>query len=124
MSKLDKLLSYIKKYWYLLVLSASGIAIVLAYVIFKGKSNALISAFMKNREGYIEQINKIEMLHEIEKQRTDEAFSNFTTETRFLEEKHEAEVISIEEEKKKRVKELSNKDSEELADSLKDEFDL
>jgi hypothetical protein len=122
--KLDKALSYIKKYWYLVLLTVSGAAIVLSYIVFKGKSKALIDAFMKNRQGYIEQINKIEKVHELEKRRTDEAFENFRVETEVLEDEHKAEVISIEKAKEKRIKELSGEDSEVLADSLKDEFDL
>lgn len=124
MKALDKAINLVKKYWYLFLVAGSGLAIVITGIFFRGRSKALIDAFMKNREGMMKQVKKIDELHEEANKKKDKAFEEHQEEVKAIEAEKEKKLDEIELEKEKRVEELKDKELGELADKLGKEFDL
>ena len=124
MNKLDKAINWVKKYWYLVLIAGSGLAIVVAGIFFRGRSKALVDAFMKNREGMLKQVKKIEQLSEAGSKKKDQAIKQHTQERDELDESHKEKLKQIEDDKKQVADDLANKEIEDLADALKDGFNL
>lgn len=124
MSTLDKIMGWIRRYWYVLVIGASGLAVLVASIFFRGKSKAVIDALSKNRKGYIEQVKKIDEIHEKASQKKEEALETHKAEVIKIGQKHNVKVREIDLSRIETEKELSNKSSTELADQLKKSFDL
>ena len=124
MNKLDAAINWVKKYWYLLLIAGSGLAVVIAGIFFRGRSKALVDAFMKNREGMLEQVKKIEQLNQSSDKKKTKAIAEHTQERDELEKAHEQKLDSVEKQKQERADELANRETRELADALKEEFKL
>lgn len=124
MSKLDKALGWVKKYWYLLLIAGSGLAIVIASIVFRGKSKALVEAFMKNREGMLKQVKKIDQLNEEANKKKNQAIKDHVKERDLLDKAFVEKIETVEKEREERVEELAKGDSQDLADALKKGFKL
>ena len=124
MNKVDAALNWVKKYWYLFLVAGSGLAVVIAGIFFRGRSKALVDAFMKNREGMLEQVKKIDQLSQTSDKKKTKAIAEHTQERDELDKAHEQKLDSVEKQKQERADELANRETEELAAALKKGFDL
>lgn len=124
MNKIDKAINWVRKYWYLVLVAVSGLAIVIAGIFFRGRSKALVDAFMKNREGMLKQVKKIEQLNEAGSKKKDQAIKQHTQERDELDESHKEKLKQIEDDKKQVADDLANGEIEDLADAIKDGFNL
>ena len=124
MNKLDAAINWVKKYWYLLLIAGSGLAVVIAGIFFRGRSKALVDAFMKNREGMLEQVKKIEQLNQSSDKKKDQAIEQHTQERDKLDESHKQKLEQIESERKERADNLADKEIEDLAEAIKKGFEL
>jgi biopolymer transport protein ExbB/TolQ len=121
---MNKVLNWVKKYWYLLLIAGSGMLIVVVSIFFRGKSKALVEAFMKNRDGMLEQVKKIDQLNEKSNEKKNKALEEHVAERDKLDANKEKKLDAIEEERERRAKELSDRESEDLADAMRKGFKL
>jgi hypothetical protein len=116
---LKKALVWLKHHWQIPLLV---IGVVVSFIVFQGKSDALIKAFKKNREGYRKQIDEIKtgrgkLDKKIEKNQKD-------FEAREEEIAKEAAVDSDKLDKKEKERASEIEEDGDLANKLKEEFDL
>ncbi len=52
---------WLKHHWYI---PLSGLAVLVSYVLFKEKAESLMKALMDNRDGYKEQAQKVNEIHD------------------------------------------------------------
>lgn len=124
MSKIDRVINWIKKYWYLILIFGSGVSIILVSIFFKGKAKALIDAFESNRKNYEKEVDKIEKINSNTEKKKEELINKHQKHDKLVEKKLEMDKKEIEENKLNAEKDLSTKTSSELAERLKDEFKL
>jgi len=117
-SGLSKSWLWLKHHWYI---PLSLLAIVVSYVLFKGKTTAMIEALMKNREGYKEQVRKVDEIREQQVAERDKHLEERDEKLKLISQKHEEELLKLAQGTKARVEELKK---ENLAEKLKEEFDL
>ena len=120
MNKLKRALKWIKEKWWV---SLSGIAIVVAAVLFS-KKNGSLTVVTKNREldNNIKELEKEALKkEEQERKKVLERVGIKVAELDLQKEKKELEMLKN---KKKRVKDLSSKTNEELAEMLKKENEI
>lgn len=124
LSKFKKILSFLRKYWYIVVIVFITVMSVFLGLLLKSDKNKIIRLLQETSELYLQKVDKLENLQEIKEQEQKTNLENFLESTKLLEEEHGSVVFDIEEERKKREDSLTKKSSKELSDKLKDEFDL
>ena len=120
MNKLKRALKWIKERWWI---SLSGIAIMVAALLFS-KKNTGLSVVNKNRmlDNNIKELEKEALQREQEqRKKVLEKVGIKVAELDIQKEKKELELLNN---KKKRIKELSLKNNEELAEMLKKENEV
>lgn len=113
-----KSLLWVKHNWYI---PLSLIAIAVSYVLFKEKADSLVQALMDNRDGYKEQVQKVNEIHDKQISERNKNLAAKDKKVKELNAEHEERMNMIEDKKDALVEELKEKD---LASELDKEFNL
>jgi len=113
---------WIKKYWYLPALAIYAFA---TWVFFRGKSQKAVDVYLSTRKSYEEQLEVINKAHKEEIEKRDRILEEYTKILEAIENEYALNKKSLDDKKKREVKELIKKhldDPKELAKLISKEY--
>jgi len=113
---------WIKKYWYLPALAIYAFA---TWVFFRGKAQKAVDVYLSTRQRYEEQLEVINKAHKEEIEKRDRILEEYTKILEAIENEYALNKKSLDDKKKREVKELIKKhldDPKELAKLISKEY--
>jgi endonuclease/exonuclease/phosphatase (EEP) superfamily protein YafD len=118
---MTKFWTILRSYWWQMAII---LTIIVSFIFFR-KSNVLEQLLQITKDSYERQIVELNRLNEEEKKKKQELQQKYEAIIKELEIKHQEQNKVLEEDKKKKIKELvETKTSEELTELLKKEFGI
>lgn len=121
---LDRILLTIKKYWYLFLIAALGLAALATSFSGNAKVANLLSTIMNMRDSFQQQVNAIDKLSDDKTKANNTAVKQHSANVVKLETKRQQALASVQADKDKQVEDLSKKTSKQLSQEMKDTFNL
>jgi cell division protein FtsX len=124
MKFLNSILETVKKYWYLLIISALTIMVIAVGFIENSKMAGLVNAVKDIVQNYKKQVKTIDTLANKKAKEDQKVTKTYEERTKEIQDKRDAELSKVNAKKIEVVKELKDKSAEELAKKMKEEFKL
>lgn len=124
MKFLNSVLETIKKYWYILAITALTVLVLVVSFVENSKLAGLVRVLKNTAENYKKQVNTIDKLSDKKSKKDKEATKTYEEIAKEIQEKRDADLAKVNAKKIQLVEEIKDKSAEELAEKMKEEFKL
>lgn len=124
MKILEKVFETIKKYWYLLVILALTVMVILVSFVENSKLASLVRVLKDTAQNYRKRVDTIDNLSDKKTKKDKQVTKTYEEKAKEIQEKREEDLAKVNAKKIQVVEKLKDKSAEELAQKLKEEFKL
>jgi cell division protein FtsX len=124
MKFLNSILETIKKYWYILLITALTVVVIVVSFVENSKLAGLVRTLKQTADSYKKQVDVIDKLADKKAKKDKQATKTYEEAVKQIQEKRDADLAKVNAKKIEVVQELKDKSAEELAQKMKEEFKL